>query len=207
LKKLGHNAFYRHEEVKGKGRYYRVYVERFKSREEAEKEAKVLKQLELISDYLIRVIGETTPIGSRERGGNKKNFYLHVWSFKERSNAEREVHRLKGLGSKSFMMAEEISGEKWFRVYIGAFHDEKKARRTGSELMAKGVILYFKPIRIDPKTIASKVTIPSGESEENQMKPKEMEKSADLSNTYEEIRKTKSNSPRGRDWKVTVENY
>lgn len=72
---------------------------------------------------------------------------LHISSFKEKSNAEKEVQRLKGYGYKTFIASEEVSGESWLRVYIGIFDDEQAARRTGSELRENGSISYFKPFK------------------------------------------------------------
>jgi cell division septation protein DedD len=37
LKRGGHDVFYRYEKIKGKGKWYRVYIERFGSKEDAEK--------------------------------------------------------------------------------------------------------------------------------------------------------------------------
>ena len=55
---LGYNAFYRKEKADGKADVYNVYIERFISRSEAEKEADILKELGLISDYDVREIIE-----------------------------------------------------------------------------------------------------------------------------------------------------
>ena len=60
LKNSGHNAFYRKEKnPSGEGTVYQVYIEKYNSRDEAEKEAIVLKDLELISDYKVREVRET----------------------------------------------------------------------------------------------------------------------------------------------------
>jgi hypothetical protein len=61
---------------------------------------------------------------------------------------------------------ENIDGVKWFRIYIGKFAGEKEARRTGSELKAKGLSSYFKPIPFDKIIPPSKVvaTKPSKQS-------------------------------------------
>lgn len=58
LKSRGHNAFYRYETLKGKGKWHRVYIERFGSKGDAEKEAKRLMELNLISDYIIRMLND-----------------------------------------------------------------------------------------------------------------------------------------------------
>ena len=60
LKNSGHNAFYREEKIPdNNSTVYQVYIEKYNSMDEAEKEARVLKDLELISDYTVREIRET----------------------------------------------------------------------------------------------------------------------------------------------------
>lgn len=180
MTRMGHNAFYRLEDVKGRGRWYRVYVERFSSRAEAEKEARTLKSLGLILDFAVRPLGEgskapptrkaSPPVpsgtgppeavpqkgeeGLRPSATSRARtpaglHYLHTGSFKEKENAEKTVRELVQHGQKAFFVEEEISGEKWFRVYIGEFRTEKEARRAGTRLREKGLITYFKPIGFD----------------------------------------------------------
>lgn len=164
MAKLGHNAFYREEEIKGKGRWYRVYVERYTSKGEAEKEAKALKGLGLISDYSIKALegsektpqpaAPVSPVTSATPAAPKKEssgliHYLHIGSFKEKGNAEGIVQNLVTHGYKAFFVEEDTSGEKWFRVYIGEFSDEKEARKAGVQLKEKGLITYFKTLTFD----------------------------------------------------------
>lgn len=65
LKNSGHNAFYREEKSPdNKKTFYQIYIEKYNSSDEAEKEARVLKELELISDYTVKEVREpqqTTP--------------------------------------------------------------------------------------------------------------------------------------------------
>lgn len=146
LNRLGHNAFYRHETVRGVGEVYRVYVERFESKEEAVIEAELLKELELISEYTIRALdgkGAKTLKKPAEKLG-VDTYHLHVGSYQTKGNAEKEVGRLMDAGYDAFLFEEEVSGKKWFRVYVGEFDDENKARKLGSELRKKGIISYFK---------------------------------------------------------------
>ena len=57
LKKQDYEAFYRHVDVQGKGKFYRVYVGKFNSREEARTNAEQLIDLGIISsDYFINVL-------------------------------------------------------------------------------------------------------------------------------------------------------
>jgi len=65
LKEKGHAAFFRHEEIKDKGKWYRVYIARFASREMASDKARQLKQNGIIPDYYIRPIADI-PIGERK---------------------------------------------------------------------------------------------------------------------------------------------
>jgi len=152
LKALGHRAFYR-EEREGKEKCFRVYVEEFKTKAEAEKEAMALKELGLLSDYSIRPLPAQGQGGDekKRRGKEKGNgiFYLHVYSFKEKGNAEKATEDMKKQGHKAFHVLEEASGEQWYRVYIGQFPSEGEARKAGGELKRKGVISYFKPIGMD----------------------------------------------------------
>ena len=56
LTEAGRHVFYRYENVGSKGKLYRVYVENFEGKKEAEKEAKILKQQGLIENYIIKTI-------------------------------------------------------------------------------------------------------------------------------------------------------
>ena len=135
------------------GNWYRVYIGGYPAREKAENDAKKLKEAGLISAYALKTINNetlTSPPGGRH-GTN--GYFLHVSSFKERENAEETVNTLKTNGLKAFLVSEKLSGESWFRVYIGKFESEKEARKAGSELRKRGVIFYFKPVMVDGSTI------------------------------------------------------
>lgn len=155
LKRLGHQAFFRKESIGGKGRWYRVYIEKFETKAEAEREGKVLKALGLISDYGIRLMEPPDPEPSPPKDDKMIVFFLHICSFREESNAERLADRLVAQGQKAFHLAETISGERWFRVYVGEFGSEEEARNAGQGLQEKGVIEYFKAIEIDKKALGS----------------------------------------------------
>lgn len=63
LNNSGHNAFYRKEKNPDKESFeYQVYIEKYNTRDEAEKEALVLKDLELISDFTVKEVRETPQI-------------------------------------------------------------------------------------------------------------------------------------------------
>jgi hypothetical protein len=56
LKEAGRHVFYRYENVGSKGKLYRVYVEKYEGKKEAEREAKKLRQQGLIENYIIKTI-------------------------------------------------------------------------------------------------------------------------------------------------------
>jgi hypothetical protein len=58
LKKAGKNASCRHEKIKDRGMWYKLYIEGFESKEEARKEAKRLIKQQIISNYLIKAFDE-----------------------------------------------------------------------------------------------------------------------------------------------------
>lgn len=59
LENAGHSAFLKKEEGPDKGKYlYNVYIEKYKTKDEAEKEARVLKELDLIKDYSVSKISD-----------------------------------------------------------------------------------------------------------------------------------------------------
>ena len=58
LEMSGFEAFYRYEYVKGKAMWYRVYVGRFGSKNEAKKKAEALRQRKIISSYDITAMKE-----------------------------------------------------------------------------------------------------------------------------------------------------
>lgn len=154
LQKAGYHALFSHETIKNKGTWYRIYIEGYGSRAEAEKDAKKLVKSGMISGYTLRQRGEKTGIASfKNQQYNGNVFFIHVSSFREKDNALRYVATLEQHGLKAFMVKESISGKIWFRVYIGDYENENSARRTGAELVRKGIITYFKPVKINLKKL------------------------------------------------------
>lgn len=149
LKKLGHNAFIKTVNLKGTGIWHRVYIERYNTRAEAVKEARLFKKLELIFEFGIDPIYEKGKTADKKPVPKQKVFFLHVYSFEEKENADKNVKILRNEGQKAFYVKENVKGRDWYRVYIGEFSSEQSARKVGSALVKKGVIPYFKPIEID----------------------------------------------------------
>jgi cell division septation protein DedD len=148
LQNAGYHAFYNYEKVKGMGDWYRVYLDGYQSKEDAEKDAKKLKGSGIISGYEIkRATGIIKPSETAQKE-EKKIYCLNVASYKDSVLADEEVRRLTELGLKAVSKNTEVSGEQWVLVYVGEFSDEKEAGEKGAELIQKGVISYFKPMLI-----------------------------------------------------------
>ena len=134
----------------GRGSRGKQYLRiRRKKHEATVKEARKLVNSGVISDYTIRQFGKISQPAPAIKHPEKPLFFLHVSSFKEKENAVEYVQLLDEMGLKAFLVQEEISGVSWFRVYIGEFENEAKARKKGDELLQNGMIDYFKPIEID----------------------------------------------------------
>jgi len=149
LQDAGYNAFYNYETVKGTGEWYRVYIDEYKSKADAQKAAKKLMESGIIAGYEIKRTTEKIRAAETIQKDIKKIYSLHVASYKESSHADDDILRLSGLGIKAFVVKTELTGEQWFRVYVGEYSEEKDARKSGAELVEKGVITYFKPILMD----------------------------------------------------------
>ena len=54
LKRLGQYPFYRYETIEGKGKFYIVYIGKYGSQEEAEKNVRMLRKSNIASTYLIK---------------------------------------------------------------------------------------------------------------------------------------------------------
>ena len=52
----GYDAFYKKADIKGKGTWHRIFVGKFKSKEEALQKAQTMKDQKVISDFMIKVI-------------------------------------------------------------------------------------------------------------------------------------------------------
>lgn len=175
LKRLGYEAFYRYETVKGKGKWYRVYIARYPTRKQAEEEARVLRDLKLIEAFDIRMLSDepSKPAAqaaqppkqskpapqTKDPAGKKPEgvvYLLHISSFKEKEHAEKEAQKLEKAGQKAFYVDEELAGGRWFRVYIGKYSTEEEARTAGERLKKQGIVSYFKPLKIDQAALSGK---------------------------------------------------
>jgi len=149
LKDAGYHAFYSYETVKGLGDWYRVYVDEYKLKDDAEKDAWKLMESGIISGYEIKRATEKIQPAEIMQKVINRIYSLQIASYREGSHADDDVARLSGFGLKALSVKTDLSGEQWFCVYVGEFSEETEARKTGAELTEKGIITYFKPMIID----------------------------------------------------------
>lgn len=148
----GYNAFYRYEDAGKRGNYYRLYIGGYETEKAAREDAEKLKETGVISDYIINpvIMKEQTAPSENKTAGNGL-ISLHVSSYRDEKNAQEEAQALIDQGLKAFFVKEIINEMEWYRVYIGGFADEEDARKSGGELMGRGIISYFKPFATDKK--------------------------------------------------------
>lgn len=149
LKSRGYHGFYSCETLKNNETLYRVFIECLQSKKEADAKAGELKKIGVVSDYVIKPVNIKNPTELGDCAFGSKIYLLHVSSLKQKRNAEKTVQMLKVYNNRSIYVAQEVLGESWFRVYVGEFDDENKARKLGKRLQKKGLISYYKPIPHD----------------------------------------------------------
>lgn len=79
----------------------------------------------------------------------QKNIILHVNSFESESKAYNEIHRLEKHGFNPFYQEKVVSGQLWFRVYLGPFNNKREAIKVGSKLRGKAIISHYKLGKLD----------------------------------------------------------
>ncbi|MDB9823508.1 SPOR domain-containing protein [Deltaproteobacteria bacterium] len=149
LKGLGHNAFYRYENLEEEG-VYRVYIESYDSRSEAENEAAILKDLGLISGYTIQELEKIPGADSSLIKPDKRLYNLQVSSLKEKAHAENIVENLKKSGCSAFYRLETVKDKgEWYRVYITGYESMGEAEKEARRLMESGIISGYSSQRIE----------------------------------------------------------
>ena len=142
--KSGVDGFYRYEEVKDTGMWYRVYLGKYASSIEAKKAAEEFKQRGLISYALVRKFKpEVEPLA----------FYtLHVISRREMESAVAELTRFGKSGVDGFYRYEEVKDTgMWYRVYLGKYASSIEAKKAAEEFKQRGLISYALVRRFKPE--------------------------------------------------------
>ena len=75
-------------------------------------------------------------------------FAVHVASFKEMSRAGRETDYLERKGYDAVVIATEISGRTWYRVYVGELYTREEATAMRLNLLDLSRIGYAKVVTL-----------------------------------------------------------
>lgn len=81
-------------------------------------------------------------------------FTVHLASFSEKANADRNLAKLKAAGAPAFVSRIQLNSGVWHRLMVGRFKTRSKAEAYGRELKQKGLTtegaFTVKPIVIEP---------------------------------------------------------
>ena len=182
LVKQGRDAFYQLETIKGKGEFYRVYINKYKHRADAEKDVDQFKQQKVFSYYSIQSLSsKESPPKVEEKGPAYfgQNYYsIQIGSFKEQKWAVNEVKKLVKQGRDAFFQLETIKGKgEFYRVYINKYKHradaEKdvvqfKQQKTFSSYFIQTLSRKESPIKIKVKGAAHQKTVSAGKSVGNE---------------------------------------
>ena len=70
-------------------------------------------------------------------------YYIHISSFKKKSNAVRVAEDLEKKGYTAVVRGEEVPKlGYWYRIYLGPFSTYKKAKMTSDDLKKRGFTKY-----------------------------------------------------------------
>ena len=163
LKGLGHNAFMVESVTEDGGKVTVVYIEKFNTKQDADNEARILKELNLIREYSIQSM-KGTPVPSPEAAQKdmENGFYLQVSSLKEKKNAQKKVDKIKETGRNAFHRYEAINEKgSWYRVYTGSYSSKSEALKDAGAMQKSGLITsyYIKPVgekTVSPKPVTEK---------------------------------------------------
>jgi len=159
LKNLGLDAFVRHVEVQGKGMWYRIYVGKYATKQEAAGDIDRLRKMKLSDYFAVRKLSEEKPAAAaaapaattapkaRPAAPKTVNYYLFVGFYRDLDPTQKEVARLATAlatyGYSVFSTREDVPDGVNYRVYIGTYTDRQQATASGAELKDKKILTSF----------------------------------------------------------------
>lgn len=169
LKAEGFKSFYRYESIKDHGNWYKVYIGKYTTMEEAKIVVDSIKDMIHVKySSITKIVDPNMPVKPEKM---EKQYILHISSFRTGERAEREVTRLQKLGMNAFSKKEIISGNTWFRVYLGGFSDRAAADKRGFELKQARAIAFYKIIhkKIPVTSPEEKTAVPEIKTEDEEI--------------------------------------
>lgn len=135
MNRLGYHAYVRLETVPGKGDWYRVYVERFGSRAEADREAASLKSLGLLQECFVRPVGEEAEKAQPRRKGEV--------AAPSRARKEAAAPAPGGVAKPSAQKQPGGGAARLHFVQVGSFKEKENARKYAASLEKTGQKPFF----------------------------------------------------------------
>ena len=213
----GLEAFYRHVDVQGKGKWYRIFVGKYATREEATREANRLKKMEVSKYFSIKQLVEEKPVAAetavaaaakRPQPSAKAapaatrplNYYLFVGFFRDLDPAQNEVTRLnKALtpyGYSAVLTRETLADGMMYRVYIGTFSDRQAAAASGAELKGKKILTsFYIPVQTPQDMIAGRMPEPTPATDQKSVAASAAAQPAAAGSTSTTAKKTPAAKP------------
>lgn|GEM_PF-3410476 len=162
----GLEVFSRHVAVKGKGKWYRVYVGKYASRKEAVEQVQRLKQMRVSKYFAVKKLTENkttatdaiiaapvilTPPASNAPPTEAEavKYYLFVGFYRDLGQALDEVSRLNdalaaaAYGYSALLTRETMADGMMYRVYVSTFLNRPQAAEIGAELKSKKILTAF----------------------------------------------------------------
>jgi cell division septation protein DedD/tetratricopeptide (TPR) repeat protein len=137
FQKKGFHAFCRYQAVEGQGKWFRIYVGRFETERQAQQTAQRLMDEAGDAGVLVKKVKEPA-----------NPYYLHVGSYAMKAQAEQEIRQRVKYLLEPFFKEVYVSGQRWFRLYVGPFANAQDAVEAGREMKEQGMISYFRPVRM-----------------------------------------------------------
>ena len=149
VKKLatkGLDVFVRHQEVQGKGKWYRVYVGKFNTKQEAAADMNRLRKMNVSKYFAIRQLTADKPKADKVTA-KPVDYYLFVGFYNDLDQARKEEKRLASeLSSndyRAFITRQTVTDGVNYRVYIGTFAGKQQAEKLGAEWKKEKLLTSF----------------------------------------------------------------
>ena len=183
LNARGLEAFYRHVDVQGKGKWYRIFVGKFTTKNEALQEVNRLKKMEVSKYFAIKQLAGEKPVAADTAAAaavkspqppakaapavtKPVNYYLFVGFFRDLNPAQKEVARLNSAlapyGYKALLTRETLADGMMYRVYIGTFSNRQAAADSGAELKGNKILTsFYIPVQTPQDMVAGRMPEPT----------------------------------------------
>lgn len=163
LKKFNLEAQYTIREDRSKKKWFIIYIDHFKTKEEATRFGNQLTQKGVIQNFKVypKKRKEDSPAKVKGLPDRLPGLYsLQVASLPTELEAQKEVERLKeyDLSGKITTLVDK-NNKSWFVVYLDSYPSKEEALNHGSQLGQKNIIHSYR-VFIEKEGLPSKIEAP-----------------------------------------------